>query len=72
MGPNLTDKYWKDSNGSKEGVIKTITDGVGGTAMVAWSASLNKAQIEAVTNYIIALQGTTPTNPKEPEGDLYE
>ncbi len=72
LGPNLTDKYWKDSNGSKEGIIKTITDGVAGTAMVAWGASLNKTQIEAVTNYIIALQGTTPANPKEPEGDLYE
>ncbi len=72
LGPNLTDKYWKDSNGSKEGIIKTITDGVAGTAMVAWSASLNNAQIEAVTNYIISLQGTTPANPKEPEGDLYE
>ncbi len=72
LGPNLTDKYWKTGNGSKETVKKTIIDGVAGTAMMAWSASLNKAQIEAVTNYVVSLQGTTPANPKEPEGDLYE
>lgn len=72
LGPNLTDKYWKNSNGSKEGIKKTITDGVAGTSMMAWSASLNEAQIEAVTDYVLSLKGTTPANPKEPEGDLYE
>lgn len=72
LGPNLTDKYWKNSNGSRDGIIKTITDGVAGTSMMAWSASLDKAQIEAVTDYVLAMQGTTPANPKEPEGDLYE
>ncbi len=72
LGPNLTDKYWKSSNGSKEGIKKTITDGVAGTAMVAWNSSLDEAQIEAVTAYVIAFKGTTPANPKEPEGDLYE
>ncbi len=72
LGPNLTDKYWKNSNGSKEGIKKTIIDGVAGTSMMAWSASLNEGQIEAVTNYVLSLQGTIPANPKEPEGDLYE
>jgi cytochrome c oxidase cbb3-type subunit III len=72
LGPNLTDKYWKNSNGSKEGIKKTIIDGVAGTAMMAWSASLSEDQIDALTNFILSLQGTTPANPKEPEGDLYE
>ena len=72
LGPNLTDKYWKVGNGSKEEINKAITNGIAGTAMVAWSASLSEAQIIAVTDYVVSLQGTTPANPKEPEGDLYE
>ncbi len=72
LGPNLTDKYWKNSNGSKEGIKKTIVEGVTGTAMIAWSALLTKEEIEDVTNYLLSLKGTTPANPKEPEGDLYE
>jgi len=72
VGPNLTDNYWKSSNGSKEGIKKTIIDGVAGTSMMAWSAALNETQIEAVTNYIISLKGTSPATPKEPEGELYE
>lgn len=72
LGPNLTDKYWKNSNGSRDGIKKTITGGVAGTSMMAWSASLDEAQIEAVTDYVLSMQGTTPANPKEPEGDLYE
>lgn len=72
LGPNLTDKYWKNSDGSRDGIIGTIKNGVAGTSMVAWSSSLDAAQIEAVTDYVLAFQGTTPANPKEPEGDLYE
>lgn len=72
VGPNLTDKYWKNSDGSKEGIKKTIIEGVAGTSMMAWSAALSESQIEAVTNYILSLKGTTPAAPKEPEGDLYE
>ncbi len=72
LGPNLTDKYWKNSNGSKEGIKKTIIEGITGTAMMAWNAALTEAQIEDVTNYLLSLKGTTPANPKAPEGDLYE
>ncbi|MCF6360495.1 MAG: c-type cytochrome [Cyclobacteriaceae bacterium] len=72
VGPNLTDNYWKNSNGTKEGIKKTIIEGVAGTSMMAWSAALNEAQIEAVTNFILSLKGTTPAAPKAPEGDLYE
>jgi cytochrome c oxidase cbb3-type subunit III len=72
LGPNLTDKYWKDSNGSKEGILNTVTNGVAGTAMTPWKGILDDAQLEAVVQYVMAFQGTTPANPKAPEGDLYE
>jgi cytochrome c oxidase cbb3-type subunit III len=72
LGPNLTDKYWKDSDGSREGILNTITNGVAGTAMTPWKGILDDAQLEAVVKYVIDFQGTTPVNPKAPEGDLYE
>ena len=72
LGPNLADKYWKNSNGTREGIKKTIIDGVPATAMVSWKTMLSEEQVDAVTDHILSLQGTTPANPKEPEGDLYE
>lgn len=72
LGPNLTDKYWKNGNGTKEAIHKIVSGGVAGTAMVAWSTSLSEDQINAVVDYVMSLQGTTPANPKEPEGELYE
>ena len=72
IGPNLTDKYWKDGDGSLEAIKHTITNGVAGTAMIAWSTSLKPEQIDAVANYVYSLKGTTPANPKAPEGKLYE
>jgi cytochrome c oxidase cbb3-type subunit III len=72
IGPNLTDKYWKDSDGSFEGIKKTITEGVAGTTMVSWKTSYSEEQIDALANYILSLQGTTPATPKAPEGDLIE
>lgn len=72
IGPNLTDKYWKNSNGSLAGIKNTITEGVAGTAMIAWKTSLNEEQIDAVANYVLSLKGTTPANPKAPEGNLIE
>ena len=46
----------------------TITNGVPAKGMVPWKGTLTKAQIEAVTVHVMALEGTTPANPKAPEG----
>ena len=39
--------------------------------MIAWKAVLKPSDIEAVASYIYTLRGTTPANPKAPEGELY-
>ncbi len=72
IGPNLTDKYWKNNNGSFEGIKNTITNGVAGTTMIPYSSQYSAEQIEALARYVLSLQGTTPANPKAPEGDLIE
>lgn len=69
VGPNLTDQYWLHGNKPGE-VFKTIKYGVAGKGMTAWQATLNPKQIQAVTSYVISLQGTKPANGKEPQGKL--
>ena len=71
LGPNLTDKYWVHG-GDKASIVKVISEGVPGTAMVAWLAILQtEEKVEVVADYILSLQGTTPANPLPPKGELY-
>ena len=69
-GPNLTDQYWKHGGGIKN-VFSTIKYGVVKKGMISWQDQLSPSQIQEVASYILSLQGTTPANPKDPEGDLW-
>ena len=40
--------------------------------MISWKSQLRAGDMQRVASYILTLVGTTPANPKEPEGDLYE
>jgi cytochrome c oxidase cbb3-type subunit 3 len=60
MGGTLNDVFDVISNGGRSG-----------KGMVAWKNSLNKTQIEEVSNYVMSLQGTNPPNPKAPEGEEF-
>jgi len=67
IGPNLCDDYW--IHGSSFGnVVKTITIGVPQKGMITWKGVLNKEQIMKVASYIMTFRGTTPVNPKAPQG----
>lgn len=71
IGPNLVDEHWILGGGIKE-VFHTISEGGrAGKGMIAWKSSLKPAEIQQVASYILSLQGTTPANPKEAEGDLW-
>ena len=53
-------------------VFKTVSEGGrSGKGMIAWKAQLKPAQIAQVSSYVLSLQGTTPANPKEPQGDIW-
>ena len=72
IGPNLTDTYWI-LGGDIKHVFKTVSEGGrSGKGMIAWKQQLKPAQIAQVASYVISLQGTTPANPKEPQGDIWE
>lgn len=72
VGPNLTDNFWKNGDGSLEAVYKVIDKGVVDKGMEAWGEKLKKNQLMAVVKYVMDLKGTTPEAPKEAEGELYE
>lgn len=70
VGPNLTDKYWILGGGIKN-VFKTTKYGVVEKGMISWQTQLNAKQIQEVASYVLSLQGTTPANPKPPEGEIW-
>lgn len=71
VGPNLTDKFWIHG-GDIVDVFKTIKYGVPSKGMISWEDKMTPKQMQNVASYVLSLQGTTPANPKEPQGDLYE
>ncbi|RED46051.1 cbb3-type cytochrome c oxidase N-terminal domain-containing protein [Seonamhaeicola aphaedonensis] len=71
IGPNLTDDHWILGGGIKN-VFKTVSEGGrSGKGMIAWKTQLKPSQIAQVASYVLSLQGTTPANPKPPEGDVW-
>lgn len=71
VGPNLTDPYWIHGNDIKD-VFKTVKYGVPAKGMIPWQDQLSASEMQEVASYILTLQGTTPADPKEPQGDLVE
>lgn len=71
VGPNLTDDYWIHGGGIKN-VFKVIKYGVVAKGMISWQSQLNPKQMQDVSSYIISLHGTTPANPKAPEGTIWK
>lgn len=70
VGPNLTDKYWIHGGGIKE-IFTVIKYGVPEKGMQSWQSQIQPTSMQNIASYILTLQGTTPGNPKEAQGDLY-
>ena len=71
IGPNLTDNYW--IHGAKLEQLRTVIEnGVLDKGMLAWKGILSAEEIDNVIAFIHTLQGTTPANPKAPQGDLVQ
>ena len=72
IGPNLTDAHWI-SGGDIKSIFKTISEGGrSGKGMIAWKQQLNPLEMAQVASYVLTFQGTTPANPKAPEGDVWD
>ncbi len=70
IGPNLVDEYWLHG-GSIQNIYNIIEVGVPEKGMISWKGILNPEQMKAAAFYIMSLQGTTPANPKAPQGEKY-
>ncbi|MBC3759391.1 c-type cytochrome [Hyunsoonleella sp. SJ7] len=71
IGPNLTDQHWILGGGIKN-VFRTISEGGrDGKGMIAWKQSLKPSEMAQVASYVLTFQGTTPAEPKAPEGDIW-
>ena len=53
-------------------IYNTIKVGVLDKGMISWQSLLSPAQMRDVASYIVTLQGTSPENAKEKQGELYE
>lgn len=71
VGPNLTDRYWKNG-GNINDIYSTIKYGVKGTGMQSWQNQYSNEEIYHLASYVVSLEGTDPPNAKEPEGEKYE
>ncbi len=71
IGPNLTDAFWLHG-GDIDDIFKVVKYGVIEKGMVPWEDQLSPAEIQSVSSYILTLVGTTPANPKDPQGEIYE
>lgn len=71
VGPNLTDEYWIHGGDIKD-IFSVVKYGVVEKGMIPWQDQLSPEQMQQVSSYILSLQGITPANPKEPQGEKYE
>ncbi len=71
IGPNLTDDYWINGDGSITAIIKVVTEGVPAKGMIPWGSVLKPADINYVSQYLLTFQGTNPPNGKAPEGHKF-
>ena len=71
IGPNLTDDRWILGGGIKN-IFHTISEGGrSGKGMIAWKQILKPVEMAQVSSYLMTFEGSTPANPKEPEGDVW-
>jgi cytochrome c oxidase cbb3-type subunit 3 len=69
IGPNLADAYWLHG-GAITDVYHTVSVGVQEKGMPSWAKLLKPEQLKAVVVYVASLRGTSPANPKAPQGVL--
>ena len=72
IGPNLTDDYWINGDGSIAEVFKVVKyGGSEGSGMQSWSGELSAKKMQQVSSYIMSLRGSTPAVAKEPQGEHF-
>ena len=71
IGPNLTDNYWINGDGSFSKIVSIIQNGVPVKGMISWKPILSEKDILDVASHVYKLRGTNPPNAKAPQGEKY-
>lgn len=71
IGPNMTDAFFLHGGGIKN-TMDVIINGVPEKGMISWKPLLKPEEIQKVASYVLTLVGTTPPNPKAPQGTVWE
>ena len=70
IGPNLTDDAWIHGGGVAD-LYRIISEGVVAAGMPAWDVQLSEEEQGQVLAFVVSIRGTTPPNPKPPQGEPY-
>jgi cytochrome c oxidase cbb3-type subunit 3 len=71
VGPNMTDNYWIHGN-QLEDLYRIVETGVIEKGMIPYKDQLSEQKrLEVVSYIMVKLVGSTPANPKAPEGTAY-
>jgi cytochrome c oxidase cbb3-type subunit 3 len=68
VGPNLCDDFSIHGCNYAD-VVNIIVVGAPEKGMISWKTQLSNTQIQQVSSFIMTLKGTTPPNPKAPQGE---
>lgn len=71
VGPNLTDNFWINGEGSTQDIYKILRYGIPSKGMRAFEKTLSDKELMAMSLYIKSLQGLNPQGAKKPEGKPY-
>lgn len=68
IGPNLTDNFWINGQGSRMDIMNLIAKGVPAKGMPPWEGMLKPNAMKSVVGYVVSKLGSQPPNAKEPQG----
>lgn len=69
VGPNLTDDHYKNTRTIGD-ILRVVQNGAAAGAMPPWRDKLHLNEQILVSSFVASLRGTTPTNPRGPEGNV--
>jgi cytochrome c oxidase cbb3-type subunit 3 len=69
IGPNMTDDYYIHG-GTNMDAFNVIAEGVVAKGMPPWEAVYTPEELVSLVAYVRSLVGTSPPNPKDPQGEL--
>lgn len=68
IGPNLTDEFWLNGDGSLMSILSTVDGGVVAKGMPAWGRQLKPDELKKVAAYVGSIRNTHQAGGKKGEG----